>query len=114
MAENIIICTTNDVDYLSIRKAMTAGARTVEELVEITGVCTECEGCKSELAGILSSVCGCKKVSLEAVVNAVENGADTVEKVGEITGAGTGVSEETGEECGKCKGLIQNIIDLGR
>lgn len=41
-------------------------------------------------------------------------GADTVEKVGEVTGAGTGVDEVTGEECGKCKGLIQNIIDLGR
>ncbi len=114
MAKNRIVCTKNDVDYISIRKAMISGARTKDELVEITGVCTECEGCKSELNAILSSVCGCKKVSLEAVVNAVKNGADTVEKVGEITGAGTGVNEETGEVCGKCKGLIQNIIDLGR
>ncbi len=114
MAKNREICTTNKVDYLSIRKAMTSGARTVDELAELTGVCTECEGCKNELDNILSSVCGCKKVSLEAVVNAVKSGADTVEKVGEITGAGTGVDQETGEECGKCKGLIQNIIDLGR
>lgn len=59
-------------------------------------------------------MCGCRKVSLEAVVNAVKNGADTVEKVGEVTGAGTGINEETGEPCGKCKPLIQNIIDLGR
>src|SRR5690554_3348375 len=108
MAKNRIICTENEVDYLSIRKAMTAGARTVDELVELAGVCTECEGCKSELNAILSSVCGCKNVSLEAVVIAVKNGADTVEKVGEATGAGTGVDEETGEPCGKCKGLIQN------
>lgn len=114
MAGNRVICTTNDVDYLSIRKAMTSGARTIEEIVALTGVCNECEGCKSELEGILSSVCGCKKVSLETVVNAVKNGADTVEKVGEVTGAGTGVDEVTGEECGKCKGLIQNIIDVGR
>ncbi|NMA68906.1 MAG: (2Fe-2S)-binding protein [Desulfitobacterium sp.] len=114
MAKNKVICTKNDVDYLSIRMAMTEGARTVEELVEKAGVCTECEGCKRELEGILSSVCGCKEVSLEAVINAVKNGADTVEKVGEVTGAGTGVDKETGEECGKCKGLIQNIIDLGR
>jgi bacterioferritin-associated ferredoxin len=48
MAKNRIICTENEVDYLSIRKAMTAGARTVDELVELAGVCTECEGCKSE------------------------------------------------------------------
>ncbi len=114
MAQNRIICTTNDVDYLSIRKAMVAGARTVDEVVELAGVCAECEGCKSELDGILSSVCGCKNVSLKTVVDAVKNGADTVEKVGEITGAGTGVDEETGEECGRCKVLIQNIIDLGR
>ncbi len=114
MAGNRTICTTNEVDYLSIRKAMSAGARTVEELVDMAGVCTECEGCKGELHNILSSVCGCKEVSLKAVVDAVKNGADTVEKVGELTGAGTGVNEETGEECGKCKILIQNIIDLGR
>lgn len=114
MAGNRIICTKNDVDYITIRKAMISGARTVEEVEEMTGVCTECEGCKAELDNILSSVCGCKNVSLEAVVKAVKSGADTVEKVGEMTGAGTGVDEVTGEECGKCKPLIQNIIDLGR
>lgn len=114
MAGNREICATNKVDYLSIRKAMSSGARTLDELIETAGVCAECEGCKSELEGILSSVCGCKKVSLEAVVNAVKNGADTVEKVGQVTGAGTGVDEVTGEECGKCKVLIQNIIELGR
>ena len=114
MAGNRIICTKNNVDYITIRKAMIAGARTVEEVAEKSGVCTECEGCKLELDGILSSVCGCKKVSLEEVVNAVKEGADTVEKVGQITGAGTGVDEATGEECGKCKALIENIISLGR
>ncbi|MGE4273539.1 MAG: (2Fe-2S)-binding protein [Desulfitobacterium sp.] len=114
MAGNRIICTKNDVDYVSIRKAMTAGARTKEEIAASAGVCTECEGCQSELETILSSVCGCKKVSLATVVAAVKAGADTVEKVSEVTGAGTGVDEVTGEECGKCKGLIQNIIDLGR
>ena len=114
MAQNKIICTKNEVDYITIRKAMIAGARTVDEVVKLAGVCTECEGCKNELNAILSSVCGCKKVSLETVVNAVKNGADTVEKVGEVTGAGTGVNEETGEPCGRCKVLIQNIIDLGR
>lgn len=114
MAKNRVICTKNNVDYLSIRKSMTAGARSIDELVELAGVCSECSGCKSELEGILSSVCGCKEVSLETVINAVKNGADTVEKVGDVTGAGTGVDEVTGEECGKCKVLIQNIIDIGR
>jgi bacterioferritin-associated ferredoxin len=108
MAENRTICTKNNIDYISIRMAMAKGARTVEDLVEMVGICAECEGCKAEIEGILSSVCGCKNVSLAEVVNAVKNGADTVDKVGEVTGAGTG------EDCGKCKVLIQNIIELGR
>lgn len=106
MAENRVICTKNNVEYLTIRKAMCVGARTVDELVELTGVCTECEGCKAELINILTSVCGCKNVSLQAVIDAVKNGADTVEKVGEVTGAGT--------DCGRCKVLVQNIIEIGR
>jgi len=108
MAANKIICTTNNVDYSTIRKAMCMGVRTEEELVEKTGVCTLCEGCQSELNAILSSVCGCKNVSLNDVITAVKNGANTVERVCEITGAGTG------EDCGRCKVLIQNVIDLGR
>ncbi|MCW2277664.1 BFD-like [2Fe-2S] binding protein [Heliophilum fasciatum] len=108
MAGNRTICATHDVDYLSIRKAMCAGARTTEELIKMAGVCAACDGCKTELDGILASVCGCKKVSLQAVVDAVNNGANTVEKVSEITGAGTG------DGCGKCKVLIRNIIELGR
>lgn len=108
MAGNRTICTKNDIDYLSIRMAMSRGARTIDELIEMAGICAECEGCKSEIDGILSSVCGCRNVSLAQVVNAVKNGADTVDKVGEVTGAGTG------EDCGKCKVLIQNIIELGR
>ena len=108
MAKNRIICTTNGVDYMSIRKAMCTGARTVEDLADKAGVCTTCEGCKSELEPILASVCGCKEVSLKTVVDAVKNGADTVEKVSQLTGAGTG------EDCGKCKMLIANVIELGR
>lgn len=108
MAGNKMICTTNNVEYVTIRKAMCQGVRTVEELVEKTGVCTTCEGCKSNLDQILSSVCGCKNVSLKTVIDAVKNGANTIEKVGEITGAGTE------EGCGRCKVLIANIVELGR
>jgi len=71
MAGNRIICTKNNVEYLTIRKAMCAGARTKEEIREMTNACiTECEGCKSEIDGILTSVCGCMKVSLKQVVDA--------------------------------------------
>lgn len=114
MAGNRMICTTSQVDYSSIRKAMTEGARTREEIKEKTGACLQCEGCEAELNGILSSVCGCEKVSLKSVLDAVLDGADTVEKVGERTKAGTGVDQVSGEPCGGCKGLLANIIELKR
>ena len=106
MAGNRMICHCKQVDYLSIRKAMIQGARTLEDIKEMTGAGTGCGRCVEEIQQILASVCGCTKTSLASVVEAVNNGADTVEKVGEVTGAGTA--------CGRCKGLVQNIIDLKR
>lgn len=108
MAKNRVICTDKQVEYIAIRKAMCEGARTVEEVAAKTGLCGVCDGCQTELPGILSSVCGCKNVSLEEVIRAVQQGADTVDKVSEVTGAGTG------EDCGRCKALIANVIALGR
>lgn len=106
MAGNRVICHCKNVDYITIRKAMIAGARTLDEIKEMTGASTVCGRCSGEIEKILASVCGCKNVSLEDAVNAVKNGADTVEKVGEETGAGTC--------CGRCKPLIQNVIDIKR
>ena len=106
MAGNKVVCHCKNVSYIDIRKAMIAGARTVEEIKEMTGAGTACGGCVKEIEKILASVCGCKGTSLESVVEAVKNGADTVEKVGEVTGAGT--------QCGRCKALVQNIIELKR
>ena len=106
MAGNRMICMCKQVDYITIRKAMIQGARTVEEIKDMTGAGTGCGGCVPEIEKILASVCGCKDVSLAAVVEAVKDGADTVEKVGEITGAGT--------VCGRCKALVQNVIELKR
>lgn len=108
MAEDKLICITNKVHYSTIRKAMVQGARTTEEVMELAGVCNECEGCEDNLAGILSSVCGCHEVSLKTVLDAINDGANTVEKVGIATKAGTK------EDCGRCQALIQNIIDIGR
>lgn len=108
MAEDRIICNTNKIYYSTIRKAMIQGARTIDEIIEMEGVCNNCGGCDANLEGILSSVCGCMEVSLKDVVDAVKGGADTVEKVGIITKAGIG------PDCGRCQALIQNIIELGR
>lgn len=106
MAGNRIVCHCKNVDYITIRKAMIAGARTLDEIKEMTGAATGCGRCAGEIEKILASVCGCTGTSLEDVVNAVKNGADTVEKVGEVTGAGS--------RCGRCKALIQNVIELKR
>jgi len=102
---NRIICHCKQVSYVDIRKAMVLqGARTVEEIQALTGAGTGCGNCIKDIEKILSLACGCKMVTMEDVVKAVENGADTVEKIGEATGAGT--------DCGNCKMLLQNIIDL--
>ena len=106
MAANRVICHCKNVDYITIRKAMIEGARTVEEIQEKTGAGTGCGSCIGEIEKILASVCGCKNVSLQDVVDAVNNGTDTVEKVGEVTGAGTG--------CVRCKALIENVIEIKR
>jgi len=98
-----IICHCKEVKYSDIKKAMVVGARTIEEIQQITGAGTGCGGCHKEIEKILKVACGCNNVSVEDVVGVVRAGADTVEKVSEATGAGTG--------CGRCKALMQNIID---
>ena len=85
---------------------MIAGARTLEEIKEMTGAATGCGRCAGEVEKILASVCGCYNVSLKDVVDAVNNGCDTVDKVAEVTKAGAA--------CGRCKALVQNVIDTKR
>lgn len=106
MAGNKIICNCKQVSYLDIRMAMIKGARTLNEIKEMTGAATGCGRCAGEIEKILSSVCGCNNVSLEDVVNAVKNGASTVDDVAQATKAGA--------SCGRCKALVQNVIDLKR
>lgn len=101
-----IICDTNQVDYISIRKAMIAGARTRSEVQAQTNVCLDCKGCNEQLDAVLASVCGCQQVPLQDVVDALKNGATTIEAIGEATGAGV--------TCGRCQALIANVIATGR
>lgn len=106
MAGDRIVCHCKQVSYIDIRKAMIAGARTLDEVKDMTGATTGCGRCSDEIEKILASVCGCHGVSLEDVVNAVKSGADTVDKVADATKAGAA--------CGRCKALVQNVIELGR
>ena len=103
---NRIICHCKQVSYADIRIAMVSGARTVEEIQEMTGAGTGCGHCIKDVEHILSMACGCNHVSMEDVLDAVKAGADTVGKLEEVTGAGN--------HCGKCKLLLQNMIDTKR
>lgn len=101
-----IICETNNIDYITIRKTMINGARTIEDIQEQVPVCGECEGCKANLDRMVEILCGCTQATMQSVIDAVQAGADTVEKVVEQTGAGSG--------CGRCQALIANVVELGR
>lgn len=92
--------------YLQVRKAQAQGARTIEELKEMSDIVIENEEELKEVESLIKNACKCKKVSIDTIVEAVKNGADTTEKVGEVTKAGTG--------CGRCKGIISNIIENKR
>ena len=92
--------------YLIVRKAQAQGVRTVDELKEVTDIDIENDTELNEIESLLKNVCTCRNVSIDDVLNAVNNGADTVEKVGETTGAGTG--------CRRCMEIISNIIENKR
>ena len=106
MSGDRTICKCKNVSYIDIRKAMIAGARSLDEVKDMTGAGTGCGKCTDEIEEILASVCGCNNVSLETVVNAVKDGANTTDKIAELTGAGA--------DCGRCKALVENIIELER
>lgn len=92
--------------YLQVRKAQAQGARTIEELKEISDIVIENEDELKDVETLIKSACKCKNVSIDTIVEAVKNGADTLEKVEEVTKAGTG--------CGRCKTIISNIIENKR
>ncbi|MBE6060211.1 MAG: (2Fe-2S)-binding protein [Clostridium sulfidigenes] len=56
MSENRIVCTCQDVDYNTIKKAIEDGAKTVDDIMEATGAGTVCGGCISEIEEILQEV----------------------------------------------------------
>lgn len=107
MAKIETVCITNNIHYIDIRKSMIAGARTLEDLKENPGVCGECEGCIGLLDYILKTLCGCKEVSMKEVQDLVKSGVDSLDEIMEKTKAATG------EGCGRCQKLIENIIEQG-
>ena len=92
--------------YLTVRKAQAQGARTLEELKTMTNIAIDNDEELKEIEALLKNACKCRDVSIDTIVKAVQDGADTVEKVVEATGAGSG--------CGRCKGIITDIVENKR
>ena len=90
-------------EYLAIRKSQAQGARTIEDLQQMTDITIEDDDKLRLVDEVLSNACRCKNVLLEEVVVAVQNGADTIEKIGELTEAGT--------VCRRCHGILQSVLD---
>lgn len=101
------VCTRNQIAYKDVRAAMCDGARSREDLIEKAGICGECEGCQAHLDYVLTTLCGCKEVPMKTVQDLVAAGETSLEAIMEKTEAGTG------EDCGKCQKLIENIIAQG-
>lgn len=54
--ENRTICHCMDVDYETIKKAVEDGAKTVEDIKEMTQASTGCGGCEEEVQEILDEL----------------------------------------------------------
>ena len=57
------------------------GARTVKEVKDMTDIVIENDDEYREIDRVLQNACKCQNVSVNEVVAAVKNGADTVEKL---------------------------------
>lgn len=53
MAGDRVICQTNQINYSTIRKAMIQGARSVDEIIDMAGVCNTCQGCQALIQNII-------------------------------------------------------------
>lgn len=96
------------IEVKDIKKAMISGVRTIEEIEERFGKTIEDKGCRSLVERVLTTACKCLEISMEEVQNLVANGASTVDEIAAVTGAGIV------ENCGKCKAILQSVIDLKR
>lgn len=92
--------------YKKVREAQSQGARSVKEVKDMTNIVIENDEELREVDRVIQNACRCQNVSVNEVVAAVKNGADTVGKVAGETNACTG--------CGRCKSVITNIIENKR
>lgn len=93
----------NRKKYLKVKKAQSQGARTVNDIKDMTNIVIESDEESKEIDRILQVACKCQNVSVSDVVLAVKNGATTLDEVKEKTKACVG--------CGVCINVLKNIIE---
>ncbi|HEY8892096.1 MAG TPA: (2Fe-2S)-binding protein [Clostridium sp.] len=106
MDNNKVVCGCFKVTQKDLNNAIKNGAKSFEEVQSVTKVGTGCgncvEGNKALVNKLLLSkkiddnevVCGCFKVTVQDLNNAIKKGAKSFKEVQDITKVGTG--------CGKC------------
>ena len=101
-----VVCGCYKVTEQDLNNAIKNGAKSFEEVQEITKVGTGCGRCVESNKALVNKliltnkidenpiVCGCFKVTVQDLNNAIKNGAKSFEEVQAITKVGTG--------CGNC------------
>ena len=104
--ENKVVCGCFNITEQDLKNAIKNGANSFEEVQAVTKVGTGCgrcvEGNKALVNQLLLTkkidenqvVCGCFKVTVQDLANAIKNGAKSFEEVQAVTKVGTG--------CGNC------------
>ena len=93
--------------YIKIRMAQCKGARTLDKVKAIfddIDIANKTES--AHIEAVLKNACKCHNLSIEDVLNAIKNGADTIEKLVDTTKIGTC--------CGRCKPLVDNMLETRR
>ncbi|UYZ37822.1 (2Fe-2S)-binding protein [Clostridium beijerinckii] len=116
--DNKIVCGCFKITEQDLRNAINNGASSFEEVQAITKVGTGCGRCVNGNKDLVNRllldkkidenqlVCGCFKVTVQDLANAIKNGAKSFEEVQAITKVGTG--------CGNCvesnKELVKQLL----
>ena len=106
MEDDKVVCGCYKVTEQDLNNAIKNGAKSFEEVQAITKVGTGCGRCVESNKVLVNKliiankidenaiVCGCFKVTVQDLNNAIKNGAKSFEEVQAITKVGTG--------CGNC------------
>jgi len=113
--DNKVVCGCFKVTQQDLNNAIKNGAKSFEEVQAVTKVGTGCGNCvennRTLVNGLLLSkkidenqiVCGCFKVTVQDLNNAIKKGAKSFKEVQAITKVGTG--------CGNCVESNKVLVD---